>query len=278
MGNKASRAVPGYSPELSLVVRQRRSEGCPTGWKVIKSAKQLDALGQGRLPDHEKISAVYCGDSRAKPAVRLLKVTPSRDEWEREVDLNRVVAPLGLTPRVLDSWTLSTKYALVMEWLQGNNLFMALSWVEPANRLRVYLAALRVLQGIHGAGVTHGDPHLLNFVVDDYHSQEPEVKIIDFGMGNRYQDGKAVYPLDYDRLPELSRLTDFEYSVLLDLGFFYLAVLSSEMLRSKADGVEAVIDGLGVDRTAVDLYLNTYRERTAAWNKRDDIYRLLDSR
>ena len=114
----------------------------------------------------------------------------------------------------------TTPPALVMGLVQGAVLQKLCECGEVQMCLRALLKVCRVVRRLHACGITHGDIHAGNVMVDVSEEGEVEATLLDFGLAERYTDA-AQQKVDVNMvvtsalhvIPERRELSDVRWNL-----------------------------------------------------------------
>lgn len=181
--------VPADSQEAREIKPTLAENDQVEGWSVVKCVQTLEdtELYQMRGRNGE-LAALKIARAGAGNGVRSM--------LDRE---ERVLSQLDgtVTPRLLQSGEWNGRHYLLIDWCSGVDVsvvceeFRRRQGAESrTDLLRLATAILEAYAHLHEQGVTHGDVHPRNILVD----RQQAVKIIDFGLARREgdsQDGAA---------------------------------------------------------------------------------------
>ncbi|MDE0151501.1 MAG: protein kinase [Bdellovibrionales bacterium] len=113
----------------------------------------------------------------------LLKIfTNLSPAYPLELDsLLQIRSPYCIT--VLSFEKIENRPALILEWVDGINLFQLIRQSKPLNPFEISLICLRIQQGLmdlNKQGLVHGDLSLSNVLID----RKGHIRLIDFGKAN----------------------------------------------------------------------------------------------
>ncbi|MGO9777798.1 MAG: lanthionine synthetase LanC family protein [Terracidiphilus sp.] len=164
-------------------------ENLVDGWTILRCVQMLEdtEVYQARRP-HGRLGALKIARSEMGNAGRAI---------EREA---RILSALDgtITPRVFATGEWKSRPYLLMEWFAGADAHSVFSEFRQRSdgdsRRHLLLLAGRILDAyahLHEQGVTHGDIHPRNILIDRHYT----VKIIDLGLGQRIDDSEGDHTI-----------------------------------------------------------------------------------
>lgn len=181
----------------------------------------------------------------------LLKIfTNLSPAYPLELDsLLQMRSPYCIT--VLSFEKIESRPALILEWVDGINLFQLIRQSKPLNPFEISLICLRIQQGLmdlNKQGLVHGDLSLSNVLVD----RKGHIRLIDFGKAN-YLGSNISYTPGF-AAPEILRgeKPSFE-SDLFSLGILEKTLENINITKDFSKEGDPLLDPLTQNRRIKDF-------------------------
>jgi len=163
---------------------------------------------------------------------------------------------------VLSFEKIENKPALILEWVDGINLFQLIRQSKPLSPFEISLICLRVQQGfmdLNKQGLVHGDLSLSNVLVD----RKGHIRLIDFGKANYLGSGISYTPGFV--APEILKgeKPSFE-SDLFSLGILEKALENTDTIKDAPKAGDILLDPLPQNRRIKEFIYYKQAKETLA--------------
>lgn len=104
----------------------------------------------------------------------------TKEDFEREVRIQKKASKLGLAPKVIDLWSTDKGGVIIMEPVKETayRLILNLKTEKEADKLLNII--LDKIEELHRAGITHGDAHTRNIMFTKKDIEDSDLRFIDF--------------------------------------------------------------------------------------------------
>lgn len=151
----------------------------------------------------------------------ILKILFEKEDYTRELVALNILQKFSFVPKIYDNFEHEGMYIIIMSKMKGISLY---NWIKTKSIDEICIVYNKIqdqIKMVHEKGVTHGDPHDNNILVN-----EDDIYFIDFGMANMYNNNKqCLFSTKYNRSIQKD-VSDFEYQKLLDYGIIYIGVFT----------------------------------------------------
>ena len=160
------------------ITNVRRSDSCPTGWKIMQPN-----LGEGARGE----AYSTCCDKSCRYVAKHFFATVN--EFQNEMTIQLYASLHGLAPKIFDSWTCSHGGIIVMESVKSTLLRIFEKCILEKKSFFLYVVMKYVVEAyfqLVRLGICHSDLHFENIMIDyesdiDLYMGKFQIFFIDFG-------------------------------------------------------------------------------------------------
>eukprot|EP00931_Biecheleriopsis_adriatica_P058149 TRINITY_DN34556_c0_g2_i3.p1 TRINITY_DN34556_c0_g2~~TRINITY_DN34556_c0_g2_i3.p1 ORF type:complete len:413 (-),score=68.45 TRINITY_DN34556_c0_g2_i3:163-1401(-) len=201
-------------------------------WEKYKLGKKI---GQGTFGEVRKVRLL--SDRKVVRAVKILERRNGKSV-DREEDILRQISHRNIVS-LYDVYETGGHIFMVLEFCKGGELLTSIvkrkSYYE-SDAARAAADMLAALCYLHGVSIMHRDIKAQNFLLSDA-TEEPTIKLIDFGLARRFSDGQYFKQTCGSPLSLAPELLAKRYNHMVDMWAFgvlmYLMMCGNYPFKAK---------------------------------------------